>query len=146
MNYRRTVILSGEKNERSKAVLTLDEDGSGRIKVFNLDMTKKYALGIKIQDEIIKLNLSMQNDVAYFTMPSKYDLYGKIFCALVDVTNIQNPSVVLSGLVVDSKKMAQSVELAFFDNLSVFKKMEKEDMYDIGNSQEIESIVEKNIN
>lgn len=139
---KRTIILSDDINKSNKAILTLECQNDkvlGEIRLFGGEIGANLALGIKNGDKpVIKIPLVLEENLARFEVLENIDCSAKIFAALVDIDNIVNPKVVISGSSYGGDKINDTVEIAFLNN-----KIDKDEMYEL--EEDIEEVVEENL-
>ena len=143
MSIKRTIILSDDINKSSRAILTLECDDfktCGEIRLFGAEICPKIALGIKNGEKpVIKIPLETRENFARFETQEVVDCDKRIFCALVDIEDLKNPQVLISGCNFGGDKVNDVVEIAFFNN----EKISKENMYEI--DEDVVSLVDENL-
>ena len=143
MSVKRTIILSNDIDRSSKAILNLECEESktfGEIRLFGVKNASQMAIGIKNGEKpVIKIPLSISQNLGRFSVSEVVDNKDKIFCALVDTTEKSSPKVVVSGCDYGADKINDVVEIAFLKS----EKINKEEMYEI--DENIEDVVLKNM-
>lgn len=143
MSIKRTIILSDDINKSTRAILNLQCEKTktlGEIRLFGAEISPKLAIGIKNGEKpVIKIPLVMEGNSALFSVDEIIDYESKIFCALVDVFDTQNPKVVISGCGYGGDKVNDVVEIAFLNK----EKINQEDMYEI--DEDVSEVVEKTL-
>ena len=143
MSVKRTIILSNDIDRSSKAILNLECEESktfGEIRLFGVKNASQMAIGIKNGEKpVIKIPLSISQNLGSFSVSEVVDNKDKIFCALVDTTEKSSPKVVVSGCDYGADKINDVVEIAFLKS----EKINKEEMYEI--DENVEDVVLKNM-
>ena len=143
MSVKRTIILSNDIDRSSKAILNLECEESktfGEIRLFGVKNASQMAIGIKNGEKpVIKIPLSISQNLGRFSVSEVVDNKDKIFCALVDTTEKSSPKVVVSGCDYGADKINDVVEIAFLKS----EKINKEEMYEI--DENVEDVVLKNM-
>lgn len=143
MSVKRTIILSNDIDRTSKAILNLECEESktfGEIRLFGVKNASQMAIGIKNGEKpVIKIPLSISQNLGRFSVSEVVDNKDKIFCALVDTTEKSSPKVVVSGCDYGADKINDVVEIAFLKS----EKINKEEMYEI--DENVEDVVLKNM-
>lgn len=143
MSVKRTIILSDDINKSNKAILTLqcfDNKTIGEIRLFGGEIGAKMAIGIKNGDKpVIKIPLVISENLAHFETDETLETNSKIFCALVDVCDLQSPKVIISGCDYGGDKVNDVVEIAFLKR----EKIDKEEIYNL--EDDVSEIVEQNL-
>ncbi len=137
----KTVILNNSQSENEKAVVSLKENASSIIKFYNLkSQAKNLALGIKQDDKIVKIPLSIMDGKSEFFLQNKIDLSKNLLCAVVDISNAFCPEILLSGSNNTSNEN-ENIEEAFVqkspDDSTV--------LYAFDSTDKIEKIIDKNL-
>ena len=143
MSVKRTIILSNDIDKSSKAILNLECENTktyGEIRLFGVENSPRMAIGIKNGEKpVIKIPLSISQNLGRFSVGEIVNSKEKIFCALVDTTEISSPKVVVSGCDYGGDKINDVVEIAFLKN----EKINKEEMYEL--DENVEDEVVKNL-
>lgn len=137
----KTLILNNKKNKDFKAILNLKDKEPSYIKFFNLsNLPKNYALGIKQKSGVIKIPLKLENNNCQFILPKSINFDENLFCAVVDVTNVFCPEIVLTGSINDSIQN-DKIESAFVSS----KPKDTSVLYENLEEDQIENLIDKNL-
>lgn len=140
MENLKTVILTNNQNKDFKAILNLNKR-DGKIKFFNSELIKNnLALGIKTKSEVLKIPLEINNNNSQFSLPKDIDKETNVLCAVVDVSNIFCPQLILSGSA-NLKSENNQIENAFIKS----KPEDVSSLYEQDTDTEINNLIDKNI-
>ena len=141
MENAKTLILNDRKNPEFKAILNLKNYDSCVIKFFNFfGANKNYALGIKQKHSVIKIPLDLKQGKGEFVLPKTINLEENLLCAVVDVSNVFCPEIVLSGSLNDIVEN-NKIEQAFVQT----KPEDVSSLYVEDEEEQIERIIDKNL-
>lgn len=140
MYYKRTLILNdiNNKNSNKKGVITLENDNNiikGQLKLYNfVNYPQEVSLGVASAENIVKVPIKINDNVINFEIKENINLQEKISCAMVDISRITNPQIIVGGTSNYLNDWADRVEQAFVQDAKV---LEKDEIYE-NNIQEIE--------
>ena len=145
MIFKRTLILNDINNRSSskKGVLNLEDVNNqlvGTLRLYNIDdyEVKKSAIGLSAGREVLKIPVNFQDGVCHFKTQNNLNLQDRLSCALVDISEIASPHILIGGTSTYLQEWATRVEQAFYqDELP----LNKEEMYSLGEDEEIENAV-----
>lgn len=141
MENAKTLILNNKSDKNFKAILNLKINEPCLIKFYNLtENSKNYALGIKQNKDVIKVPLKLNNNNCQFELPRTINFNENFFCAVVDVTNIFCPEIVLTGSVNDCFQNSK-IESAFVST----KPEDSSSLYENLEEEQIENLIDKNL-
>ena len=141
MENAKTLILNNKSDKNFKAILNLKINEPCLIKFYNLtENSKNYALGIKQNKDVIKVPLKLNNNNCQFELPKTINCNENFFCAVVDVTNIFCPEIVLTGSVNDCSQNSK-IESAFVST----KPEDSSSLYENLEEEQIENLIDKNL-
>lgn len=141
MENAKTLILNNKLNKDFKAILNLKDVEPSYIKFFNLsNLSKNYALGIKQNKEVVKIPLKLENNSCQFVLPNSINFDEKFFCAVVDVSNVFCPEIVLTGSINDSLQN-DKIESAFVSS----KPKDTSVLYENFEDEQLENLIDKNL-
>ena len=141
MENAKTLILNNKNDNKFKAILNLKTTEPSFIKFFNINsLNKNFALGIKQKEDILKIPLDIKNNICSFNLPKNFKFENNFFCAVVDVTNIFCPEIILSGSINELSHNVM-IENAFIQN----KPEKVEELYEEEKEEQIEKIIDKNL-
>ena len=137
----KTLILNNDKDKNFKAILNLKATEPSCIKFLNINsLNKNFALGIKQNENVLKIPLEINNNLCAFELPKNFNIKNKFFCAVVDVTNAFCPEIILSGSI-NEVGHNEIIESAFIKT-----KPEKiEELYEEEKDEQLQSIIDKNL-
>ncbi len=148
MIFTRKLILNdiNSKNSLTKGVLTLtqnQEELHGELRLYGVEQSDNQicAIGINVGNEILKIPTKIKNNICSFKTKTTLDLAGKVSCALVDITKLADPKIIVGGSSAYIQEWATKVEQAFCLD---FEPISKEEMYELDDNQ-IDSVVTKTI-
>ncbi|MBQ9792441.1 MAG: hypothetical protein IJW32_01670 [Clostridia bacterium] len=141
MEKAKTLILNNKENKDFKAILNLKDAEPSYIKFFNLsNLSKNYALGIKQKNGVVKIPLKLENNNCQFVLPKSINFDENLFCAVVDVSNVFCPEIVLTGSINDSLQN-DKIEAAFVSS----KPKDTSVLYENLEEEQIEKLIDKNL-
>lgn len=144
MYYKRTLIMSdiNDRLSAKKGILTLENaEGKvkGQLRLYNFrQLPQSIALGITSGSEIYKVPLKVVDNIVDFDVEGEVNLQEKLSCAMVDVSDIMSPKILIGGTSNYLNNWADRVEQAFVMDA---KTLERDEMYE-NNMGEIEKEIE----
>lgn len=98
---KKSIVLSGTKDQTQKAVLTLEEDGvgiNGQLRLYNFsrELNGISSLGLYVDKKVYKAGLSFKSRMLYEFFLSLEKIPNKFSCAIVNFQNAV-PSPILYG-------------------------------------------------
>lgn len=149
MIFKRTLILNdiNSRSSAKKGVLNLEDMNNqliGTLRLYNIEdyELKNVAIGLNAGKEVLKIPVSFNQGVCHFKTKSNLDLQDRLSCALVDVTELTNPHIIIGGTSTYLQEWATRVEQAFYQDQVP---LDKEEMYSLEDDEDIDKTVEKTI-
>lgn len=141
MENAKTLILNNKDDKNFKAILNLKNNEESQIKIFHSNnISKNYALGLKQKGDVIKIPLQLKNNFCKFSLPKNFSFGDNVFCAVVDVSNIFCPEIVLTGSL-NSTVENNKIESAFVAS----KPEDNSVLYDSLDEIDLENLIDKNL-
>lgn len=129
-----------------KGILTLENaEGKvkGQLRLYNFrQLPQSIALGITSGSEIYKVPLKVVDNIVDFDVAANVNLQEKLSCAMVDISDIMSPKILIGGTSNYLNNWADRVEQAFVMDA---KTLERDEMYENNMSEiekEIESVID----
>ncbi len=89
--FKKTIFLTNkESNNKGMAILTLQKQNKGifcTIKSYNVAKSPHLILGLKCDNNIIKQNINLDNNIYNFLLTQEINLEKNLGCVLLDINN-----------------------------------------------------------
>lgn len=142
MEQTKTIILNNKNKSNFKGILNLKQKEKSVLSLYNFEKKDgKYALGIKQNDKIEKINLFINKNSCSFELPTAINLKEKFSCAFVDVSNDFCPEIILSESL-NNHDDNEKIESAFV----VKKPDDVSNLYETDENEHLSKLVEDNLN
>ena len=141
MEIKKNIFL--KNNNGASGILSLENTSTSTVvtlKLFNLDIHKNLALGLRADKTIYKYPIS--SNPTEIMLPKLVDNLSNVSCLIVDLSNISSPELVMSGSYVDTLPILEYLEN---ERAKLYEYTEEEIAEEIDNNLNREDPVDNDI-